>query len=172
MDMDTSNNCNDGSDILLNNKFTLWSHDIHNKNWSINGYKNICTFGDVSSFWKILNNFNKYGVKFNHFFVMKENIHPIWEHPINRNGGVCSLRVDLNSFESIWEDLNINMVCGKLTDNSDDINGLSISPKNNWAIIKIWNKDSNNDLSMCLSKNLLDKYSKYSIRYKPNSPEY
>lgn len=172
MDQQSDNTPSDGSDIKLHCKFTLWCHDIHNKNWNINGYKNICTFNDISSFWRIFNNFNKYGIKFNHFFVMREGVQPIWEHPINRNGGVCSFKIELNSYEHIWEDLNMRMMCGILTDNSKDINGISISPKNNWAIIKIWNKDSNNDLSICLSNNILERYSKYSIRYKPNAPEY
>ncbi len=103
---------------------------------------------------------------------MKNGIEPIWEHDANRNGGVCSFRIELNNFEKLWEELNIRMVSGTLSKDSEDITGLSISPKNSWAIIKIWNKNSNNDLSTTLPKDIIDKYGKFGIRYKPNSPEY
>ena len=64
------------------------------------------------------------------------------------------------------------MICNILTNNDDDINGISISPTNNWYIIQIWNKDNKNDLSKTLSEEVLTKYINLSIKYKANEPEY
>lgn len=168
----TNNSDSDGSTIKFSNTYTLWSHDINSKNWKISGYKKICNFNDVSSFWRIINNFHKLNVKFFHFFIMKEGIQPIWEHPPNRMGGVCSFKLELNNFSPVWEDFSMRFVCGILSNDHDDINGISISPKNNWAIIKVWNKNSDNDLSLTLSRDLLNKYAKLGVRYKKHIPEY
>ena len=161
-----------GKNILIGHKYTLWCHDINNKNWNISGYKKLVVFNNVSSFWQIINNFSKIGIKFNHFFLMKDDIEPTWEHEENRKGGVCSFKIELNKSPDVFQHLCIHMVCGLLTEKYDDINGISMSPKNNWAIIKIWNKDSKNDLSKNLLKDILDKYSHLGIRYKTNIPEY
>jgi hypothetical protein len=73
-------NENIGSDLSLNNtSYTLWCHEIYEKDWSINGYRNLCTINNVSRFWRLFNNFHKLGMKFNQYFFMKNDITPIWE---------------------------------------------------------------------------------------------
>jgi hypothetical protein len=166
------NNKDNGFDIKLGSKYILWSHDISERNWSIDSYKKICTIETVSEFWRLFNNFIKLGMKFMHFFLMKDGINPTWEDPCNRNGGVCSFKVETTNAPIMWEDLNIKMVLEILSKNKGDINGLSISPKNTWTIVKIWNKNSINDLSKSLNDDILEKYRKYSIKYRPNAPEY
>jgi hypothetical protein len=103
---------------------------------------------------------------------MKGSIEPTWEHVENRHGGMCSFKIELNKSPIMFEDFCSKMVTGILNNDPDDINGVSVSPKNNWAIVKIWNKSSKNDLSKTLKKDILDKYSELGVRYKPNSPEY
>ena len=158
--------------VILPCKYVLWCHDIFNKDWNLNAYTKLCTISTVSCFWKLFNNLDKIGYKTNNFFFMKEDTDPIWEHPNNRDGGICSFRSDIDSALKVYEDLCINMVCEKLFNNMDDINGISISPKNNWAIIKIWNKNKNNDLAELLQKDLKVKYNNLSIKYKANEPEF
>jgi hypothetical protein len=155
-------------------RYVLWAHDINNKDWTLDGYQKLCIITNISEFWRLFNNFNKYGYKFRHFFLMKEGVVPIWEHETNRFGGMCSLKVDIGSSINVLTDLCVHMMCNRLTDDSnlDDINGISISPKNSWAIIKIWNKDCKNDISKNLLPSLIKKYEKMSIKYKPNKPEY
>lgn len=162
----------DGSNIQLGNTYTLWCHDVNNKFWDIDSYKQLMTFNDVSSFWKLINNLNKMGIKYNHFFLMKGNIEPTWEHEENRNGGVCSLKTEIHKASEMFEYLTTKMVSGELSMYPDDINGISISPKNNWAIIKIWNSDMKHDLSKTLTKDVINKYSYMDLRYKPNVPEF
>ncbi len=103
---------------------------------------------------------------------MKNNINPIWEDEQNRYGGVCSLRIEIGYSMRVFELLCIYLVCEKLVEDVTDINGLSITPKNNWAIIKIWNRDKNKKINELLHKNILEKYKNVSILYKQNQPEY
>ncbi|QKF94031.1 translation initiation factor eIF-4E [Fadolivirus algeromassiliense] len=170
--VNVENDIDTGTDLLLPYKFVVWCHDVHSKDWSINGYVKLCTLSNASEFWRVFNNLDKLGFKVNNFFIMKEGTDPIWEHENNRNGGVCSFRTDIEHALQIYEDMCIRMMCGYLTDQMDDINGISLSPKNNWAIIKIWNKNKNNDLSKTLNQYILNTYKDLSIKYKSNEPEY
>ena len=139
-----------GDNYLLRNVYTLWSHDVMDKNWDITSYQKICEIRNASEFWRLFNNFSRLDYKSKHFFLMKDNIEPIWEHPLNRNGGVCSLKVDLNASLNVWELLNVYMVCNILSCVDDDINGISICHKNSWALVKIWNGNSKNNLSQTM----------------------
>lgn len=167
-----NSNKNNGHNIPLSSTYILWCHDIHNKDWSLAGYNKLCTITTVSEFWKLFNNLNKIGYKTNNFFLMKDGTDPTWEHNNNRHGGICSFRTDMDSSLKMYEDLCARMVTDILTNNMDDINGISFSPKNNWTIIKIWNKSKTNDLSKTLSPHILNTYKDTSIKYKENEPEY
>ncbi len=167
-----------GQDVKFSNSYTLWMHDINNKEWGIESYKKLCKIDNVSDFWKLFNNFDKlWGSdekfsRYAHYFFMKEGIEPIWEHETNRNGGMCSFKLEINDSLPVWTDLIMRFVCDNLNKEPTDINGISISPKNSWAIIKIWNRENKNDLSKTLDHDILKKYGNLSIKYKSNSPEY
>jgi len=163
------------NDLPLLFSYVFWCHDIYNKDWDLSSYKKLCTITTVSEFWKLFNNLNKLGYKSNNFFLMKEGTDPIWEHNNNRYGGLCSFKIDNSVSLKMYEDLCVRMMCSKLTHNpneTDDINGISFSPKNNWNIIKIWNRDKSNDLSKILDPYIINTYKNASIKYKENEPEY
>lgn len=149
--------------------YVLWVHDLNNKNWTINSYEKKYEFNNVETFCGFVNNFYRLGYKHMHFFLMKKGVDPIWEHEENRNGGVCSIKIDIDQCGDIFTDLICRMVTNSLSSVSDDINGVSISPKNNWAIIKIWNKSKDNILTETLTPEVLEKYHHLSLRYKANN---
>lgn len=166
-------NIKDGRNIRLKHTLILWCHDIYTKSWRINSFKKLYTVETVADFWKLFNNFNKLGPRFNHYFLMKAGSEPTWEHSSNRNGGICKLKTELRESPKAWLDLNLHLACGILCDDCEDINGISISPKNDWAVINIWNRNRKNDLSKLLNKSLLDKYGEaMTIRYTPTKPEH
>jgi hypothetical protein len=163
---------NTGNDLFLPNVYVLWCHHVHDKDWSIGGYTKLYTLKTVADFWKLFNNIDKLSPKVNNFFLMKEDTEPIWEHVNNRDGGICSFKIEMDNSLKVYEDLCLRLMCNKLVDNPEDINGISFSPKNNWSIIKIWNKDHNNDLSVGLNPIILNMYRDASIKYICNKPEY
>jgi len=171
-DEDQLKDKDNGSNKLLKERYTLWSHDISVKEWDLKSYKKICEINSVSDFWRLFNNFYKLNMKYTHFYLMKEGITPLWEDVNNRSGGICSMRIEFNNSYELWELLCVHLVCDILTDDSNDINGVSFSPKNNWVILKVWNKDSKKDVSKKLNKFILNKYNNISIKYKENEPEY
>lgn len=156
---------------MLSNEYKLWCHDIVNTDWTLKSYLTLCVINNVSEFWKLFNNMGKLNVKKNNLFLMKNDISPTWEDPNNRNGGICSFRIDINESVRLYEMLCVYLMCGQLIKNDDDINGVSLSPKNNWGIVKIWNKNKDNDISKLLHRDILTKYGSVMM-YKQNQPEY
>ena len=81
------------------------------------------------------------------FFLMKNDILPIYEDKNNINGGYWSIKISNNEILKIWFDLSIELIRGNL-DTKNIISGLTISYKKKFYIIKIWITDKKyNNLS-------------------------
>jgi hypothetical protein len=159
-----------GSSKRFDTVWVLWAHTIDNKDWSLSSYKKLYEIRNVSEFWKIFNNLEILGMYVINLFLMKQGVSPTWEDKENRHGGTCSFKIEMLNSKTCILDLAILLVTNKLTENGD-VNGISISPKNTWAIIKIWNKDKKYDLTKTLNKVILDKYNHLSIKYNIINPE-
>lgn len=147
-------------DNKLNNEMTLWYH--HDKdNWSISGYKKIFKLTLVSDFWRIYNNWDKLGgITSKHFFIMKDNITPLWEDINNVSGGCWSFKITEDLAEELFEDLSTYLICNELCPLiSHEIVGLSLClKKNNNVVIKIWNKNSKNNSLKLINENIIKKW--------------
>ena len=115
--------------------FCLWYHNPNNKNWDLSSYTNIVEFNSIQEYW-IYNELFNYDVIINGmFFLMKKDIKPMWEDIKNIEGGCISLKLTRDGSFDLWNKLSIYLLSNNLTSN---INGISISPKKNFNIIKIW----------------------------------
>jgi hypothetical protein len=158
-------------DQNLNNNWSLWYH--HEKdNWKISGYKKIYEINTISHFWKLYNNWDKIkGTNYKHYFLMKNNITPIWEDPLNIKGGCWSFKISEELSSKLWEDLSIYLVLGQLSNDPDDIVGISTClKKNNNVVIKIWNKDSKMSSLNLINKDIIKKWGT-DIIYIAHMPE-
>ncbi len=159
-------------DYKFQNTWYIWVHEVDSKDWSTKSYKIIHIIEKLSDFWEFFNNTHKLNQwKFN-FFIMKANSHPTWEHSTNRNGGTCSIRIDVSQSIDIIEQLAILLVNESLTEEINDINGISFAAKGNWSVSKIWNRDNKNNISNQMPSYLRKIYPSISIKYKENIPEY
>jgi len=144
----------------LVNKWNLWYH--HDKdNWKITGYKKIYEILTIQDFWELYNNWEKLGgITNRHYFLMLDEISPIWEDQNNINGGCWSFKIHENNAEELWEDLSVNLVCKKLCPSiPEEIVGLSIClKKNSNTVIKIWNKNSKNNSLKLINETILKKW--------------
>tara|TARA_B110001450_G_scaffold256463_1_gene287075 strand:- start:5921 stop:6454 length:534 start_codon:yes stop_codon:yes gene_type:complete len=137
----------ESDNITINNynklydKWTLWAHLPHDTNWNINSYKKIITFDSVESIVALYKEIPENMVKNCMLFLMRDGIVPTWEDKRNKNGGCFSYKINNKYVTNIWKRLSYNLVGENLTDNLDllpNINGITISPKINFCIIKIW----------------------------------
>jgi len=134
----------------LNSTWVLWYHDTNDKNWDLKSYKNIYEFNDIDSFWKMINTIEKYYKNYNNdmLFIMRKNkneyIYPMWEDKHNTNGGYWSFKIEKNNLNDIWIHTIILLISEQLINKKSNdllINGISISPKKNNCILKIWNNN-------------------------------
>ena len=142
----------------IKNNWTLWYHSINVNNWDLESYKKLLIIQNLFDYKMIEDNFKKNYYTNGMYFLMKENINPIWESPENRLGGYISFKIRSDDIVNKWNDLMKYCICNELFNNDNDIiNGISISPKKEFNIIKIWlNKDINNHNEL-LNKNINNK---------------
>jgi hypothetical protein len=134
---------------LFNDKWILWFHNPLDQNWLINSYKNICNINSIEEYWSISKLFTQQIVENSMLFIMRENINPLWEDDKNKNGGCWSFKFPKNNILKIWNEFIINLLGENFINDINSINlinGISISPKKNFCIIKIWigDKSKNN----------------------------
>ena len=135
----------------LNTNWCIWYHNPIDKNWDLNSYTKIYEFQTLEDFCKIYNSWAEClpHISEGMFFLMRKldngsYINPLWEDKYNRNGGFWSFKINKDDAEPIWKDLSSYLVGEQLCRYINDsmmINGISISPKRNFCILKIWNND-------------------------------
>lgn len=131
----------------LKYRWALWAHLSNESDWTLNSYKNITTFDTVESILTLYENLPENMIKYCMLFVMKEGITPVWEDEQNRNGGCFSYKINNKFVTQIWKDLSYSLMGETLTENvsfNNNINGITISPKKNFCIIKIWISNCDN----------------------------
>jgi hypothetical protein len=166
-------NC--ASDVInLTSKWSLFYHLPQNKNWDLASYVNV--FDSIDTLEKLIA-VNEYVsenvVKYCMLFVMRKGVTPMWEDQKNRSGGCFSYKVVNNMVHGVWKELMYLLCTCKLTMNSSNmskINGITISPKRNFCIIKIWLSDCSiqNPSSIVPIENL----TKMGCLFKKHQPEF
>ena len=157
IDIDTNTNIN--IDTKFNSEWNLWYH--HNKNdWTINGYKLLFKILTINDFWNFYNNLDLIGgINNQHFFLMREDIKPIWEDENNINGGCWSFKKNISTINDLWLDLSIYLLGETLYKNTFNINGISICMKKGKnSIIKIWVKDDEDNNIKLFNEIFINKW--------------
>jgi translation initiation factor 4E len=134
------NNPNNNNIVIhkLNSRWVLWYHDPENSDWDFKSYEKICVFDTIELFWSIHNYIKNELLYSGMFFIMKENINPLWEDNNNINGGCWSFKILKKNSYNAWINLSVYLIGETLTEEYNFINGISISPKKGFCIIKIW----------------------------------
>ena len=125
----------------LHDKWTLWAHLPHDTDWTVKSYKKIMTFSTVEEALVLYETLPEKMIKNCMLFLMREGIQPTWEDEKNRGGGCFSYKVGNKNITTTWKQASYLLVGESLTAESKlcaSINGITISPKKNFCIIKIW----------------------------------
>lgn len=157
----------------LNGSWTLWAHLPHDVSWDVESYKKIDTFSTVEHAIELLNKLPENLIKNCMLFVMRDGILPIWEDKNNCKGGCFSFKVNNKNILSSWKDLMYKLISENLIDNdemSQKFNGITISPKRNFCIVKIWLVDCTIQDPETISD--VQGLSKQGCLFKKHNPEY
>jgi len=125
----------------LSSSWTLWSHLPHDSDWSIESYKNIMTFDTIESACAIIETLLESMINRCMFFLMRDNITPVWEDSRNEAGGCFSYKVSHKCINITWKKIVYAVIGNTLSSNYDmlqSINGVTVSPKKNFCVVKIW----------------------------------
>ena len=167
-----------GQHILLPSEWTLWEHagqreKWKNDDWKIGSYHKVLTINSVSELWKMLNNFYRLDHRKYDFFLMKDDVLPIWEHIRNKNGSCCSIRTEIINGINAINLLILHIVTNKLyTDDYDNINGISCSLRDSWMVIKIWCGFKEDKITSIIKTGVLGKLSNLTFKHIPTTPQY
>jgi hypothetical protein len=130
------------NDYKLKNKWTLWYHSINNKSWTNDSYVKVIELRTLLDYKLLENIFRINHLQNGMFFIMKNEIFPTWEDPNNRLGGCISFKYDNNILKEFLKLLLLCITNNLSTkENINEINGLSIAPKKEFNIVKIWTKN-------------------------------
>ena len=136
-DMQTSSN-------PLFDKWTLWAHLPHDTDWSLRSYRKIMILNSAEEVIALVNSVPDAMIKNCMLFLMRDGINPTWEDKNNINGGCFSFKISNKNISSIWRDL-IKVCSGETISNDtkflENLNGMTISPKRSFCILKLWMKN-------------------------------
>jgi len=158
----------------LSQNWTLWAHLPHNTDWSIKSYIPISTFTNVEEAIAVTETLPPVLVENCMLFIMREGIKPTWEDPKNRNGGCFSYKVLNKNVYKVWKDLTYVVVGGSISKQSGFVScvtGITISPKKNFCIIKIWMSDCNNQNPAIVTSDVKG-ITPVGCLFKKHTPEY
>jgi translation initiation factor 4E len=131
----------------LSSNWTIYAHLPHDTDWSLVSYKKIFSTDKMEEFITLTESLPDKLISNCMLFIMKDNIKPIWEDAHNKNGGCFSYKISNSSVPAIWRKFSYKLVGNSLLKSGtkkNNINGITISPKKNFCIIKIWFSDCSN----------------------------
>lgn len=127
----------------LSQKWILWYHDPNNSDYSLESYIRISEITTVEDFWSIVEAISSEAWNSGMFFLMRDGFRPLWDAPENDKGGAWSKKVDASETFNVFVDCMVHSIAGKfLTKHNDTVVGITLSPKGNFHIIKIWNNST------------------------------
>lgn len=135
----------------LKSTWVIWFHQRQNRtpqtliNYE-DGIKRITAFSSVESFWSIFTHLNPPSTlqPTTDYLIFHSGVQrPVWEDPLNVNGGKWSIRLRKGVADRLWEDLILALI-GDQFEDEDEVCGCVLSVRIQEDIISIWNKDEGN----------------------------
>ena len=162
-----------GTHHALSGGWTLWGHLPHDTDWSLKSYIKLYDFNTVEQTVSVTEMLPPKLVMNCMLFLMREGITPIWEDVRNRNGGCFSYKVSNKDVQDCWRQLTYVLVGNSISSNKallPVVNGITISPKKNFCIVKIW-------LANCKFQNAaiineVTGITPHGCLFKKHTPEY
>jgi hypothetical protein len=158
----------------LSDKWCLWAHLPHDTDWSIKSYKVVMNFSSVEEAIAVTETLPEILVRNCMLFLMRENIKPMWEDDKNRSGGCFSYKVTNKDVCKAWKELTYVTVGNTISAMSNFVNkvtGITISPKKNFCIIKVWMADCTNQNPAVVTSDVKGIVPQGCI-FKKHAPEY
>jgi hypothetical protein len=157
----------------LNDKWVLWAHLPHDTDWSLKSYIRIMELSSMEHVIGINNTIPPKMIKNCMLFLMRKGINPTWEDEKNCKGGCFSFKILNKNVHGVWEKLMM-AICGesisKETKFINITNGITISPKKSFCILKIWMSTINEQNAKKIIE--IEGLTTHGCLFKKHNPEY
>merc|ERR1711916_210257 len=137
-----------GDEMSLHTPWKVWIHANHTDDWGLDSYDSGSSIQTVGEMLRFLYDFESLNKRDFQYFVMRNEIAPIWEDINNKDGVITSIKINLGNREDSYDigSMAFKVICilimnESFVKNNTDINGVCFSIKNNSPHIKIWVKD-------------------------------
>ena len=125
----------------LPSAWTLWAHLPHDTDWTLPSYQQIKTFASLDDCIAVVEWLPRPFVTNCMLFLMRDGVSPTWEDDKNRDGGSFSYKLQNRLVPEAWKELSYRLVGETLlapVKQARKVNGITISPKKNFCIMKVW----------------------------------
>lgn len=132
---------NGGKNLVFSSEWVMWMHGMHDEDYSLASYKVLWSARDLQTFIAHMDRVREDEWAANMYFFMREGVTPRWEDPRNKRGGSWSFRVNKNFCYTTWFSMCLQSMGECLFKDlaeMKNVNGLSLSPKNNTTTIRVW----------------------------------
>lgn len=128
--------------VEKNLNLTLWYHSSCDTNFDVSSFKKVYKLENLTDVFDVqysLIKREKYLLN-ELFYLMKDDIKPVWFNDEHVDGGCISWKITKHMATKSWENLLMLFVSNALNDLDAKygITGISINPKKNCNILKIW----------------------------------
>lgn len=148
--------------------WTLYFHSPAEKRWSIDTFHKLGAVSTWAEFWALVNALEEPKWSRGMFFWMQGTVPPLWENFQNIKGGSYSMCIGEADSIDIFHRYTIGCMLKVVTSGEDTVQGITISPKKGFHVIKIWNKDAAR-FNKSGGMTILDKRVNASeVRYMPH----
>jgi len=156
----------------LSCKWVLYAHLPHDTDWSLDSYKRLIDIKVLEDMISLNNKLPDTMITNCMLFLMKNDIKPVWEDDDNCDGGCFSYKINNLEIVETWKELSYLLLGETITEDKEllsNINGITVSPKRNFCIVKVWLKNCNYTESEVL--NIPETMSKFGVLFKKHNPE-
>ena len=123
--------------------WTLYFHSPEETKWTLNTFISLGSMKTWREFWSVIEVLKQDSLSDGMFFMMRDPSPPLWESHQNIRGGCYSFRCQKKDAADVYLNHIIAAALGTISGHSENrINGISISPKRGFNIVKIWNTDA------------------------------
>lgn len=148
----------------LNSPWDLWYHSIEDNNWSNSSYKFLYKINNLCDIKFLKDNIQQNYLQNGMFFIMREDIFPTWEDPDNREGCSVSFKIPASKLYKEWNNFIERVLTEDILKDKEkmnEINGISISPKKEFNILKLWLRNDIEDFT-----SFIKEYPVYIVKDK------
>jgi hypothetical protein len=153
---------------LPSGAWKLYFHPAKETRWHMDTFKCICTihtYKDLANVFAALTPLDWARGK---FFFTPEDIPPLMENARNIRGGSYSLRIERNNVGPIMQKYIVSAVLGTCLAPEDKISCVRITPRRDFNILQIWNRDCEKFCSPAGLTILDPKIPHSEVKYMPH----